>query len=360
VKTVLSVLLIAFGASAQAQDGKTEWDKLIADARKEGRVAVGGPIDPSARVFLSRQWQKDFPGIELNYSVAGGFDWGNRVKAERANGKYLWDVFLNGPNIVMYQHAASGTFAELQSVLVLPELKDPKTWRRPWDDLAMDKSGRMMSMFAYPSAIFYNAKKIDPAKVQSQGLDILLDPALKGRIAWNDPRTAGAGSNYAVMLHELMGRDRLKKLIVEQESVFHSRPTQATEAIMRGKADVVIGIQMSDVPQYKDAGVDVDLRPIGADAKTAFLGFGGAVLAVFTPAAHPNAAKLFANWVLTREVQDGFGKASQWDSVRADVAPVSPDGQRMIPGETYIESQKERMLERREQAMAYIRELRPQ
>jgi ABC-type glycerol-3-phosphate transport system substrate-binding protein len=141
--------------------------------------------------------------------------------------------------------------------------------------------------------------------------------------------------------------------------VFYARPTQVTEALMRGKLDVTIAVQLSEVEKYREAGIDVDLRPIGTDAKRAYLAAGGAILAVFQPAPHPNAAKLFANWILTREQQQGFGKAMLVDSARADVEPASRAPMRFMPGENYVESQKERMLPTRDEAMAYIRELRP-
>jgi ABC-type Fe3+ transport system substrate-binding protein len=224
----------------------------------------------------------------------------------------------------------------------------------------MDSSKKMMAMFSTPSTIWYNAKKIDPAKVERLGLEILFDPALKGRIGWSDPRTAGPGSNFAAMLYELLGKDGLKKIVTDNEAVFFARPTQTTEALMRGRIDVVIAHQQSEMERYREAGIDIDLRPIGTDAKRAYLAAGGAILAVWTPAAHPNAAKLFANWIMTREQQQGFGKAMVVDSVRADVEPASVAPMRFMPGEAYVESQKERMLPTRDEAMAYIKELRPQ
>jgi iron(III) transport system substrate-binding protein len=352
-------LLAVIATPALAQSGG-EWERLVAEAKKEGTVAVGGPIDPAARVYLSRAWQKDFPQIEFNYSVAGGFDWGNRVKAERANGKYLWDVYLNGPNTGIYAFAKEGAFQDFSQVFVLPELKAPKTFRRPMDDMFMDSGKKMLAMFSTPSTIWYNAKKIDPAKVRRIGLEILFDPALKGRIGWSDPRTAGPGSNYAAHLYVLFGKEGLKKIITDNEAVFFARPTQTTEALMRGKLDIVIAHQQSEMERYREAGIEIDLRPVGTDAKRAYLAAGGAILSVWTPAAHPNAARLFANWIMTREQQEGLGKAMVVDSNRADVPPASQAPMRFMPGENYVESQKERMLATRDEAMAYIRELRPQ
>jgi len=40
---------------------------------------------------------------------------------------------------------------------------------------------------------------------------------------------------------------------------------------------------------------------------------------------HPNAARLFVNWLLTKEGQALWGKAVPINSRRADVEPVAPD-----------------------------------
>jgi len=50
---------------------------------------------------------------------------------------------------------------------------------------------------------------------------------------------------------------------------------------------------------------------------------GGLFLAHRAP--HPNAAKLFVNWVLSKEGQDAWCAANQWNSRRLDVAPRDPD-----------------------------------
>ena len=353
--------LALLGGRAKAQSGKgAEWDRLVAAAEKEGLIAVGGPLDPAARDYTTRAWAKEFPRIEMQWTVAGGFEWASRVRMERAGNKFLWDIYLDGPNVEIYQMAAEGTLSEVTPQLILPDLKDAKTWRRPWDDMFLDHGKKMLSMFASPSSVWFNAKTVDPAKVAAQGLKIMLNPAYKGRIAWFDPRTAGPGLNFAVMLYVLLGKDGLRQLVVDQEPVFYNRGSPVTEALVRGKADFGIAIQNSDLQKYQQSGLSFDVRPIGHDAKTSYLGFGGAVLAIFNPAPHQNAAKLFLNWVLTQPVQEGFSHASQWDSTRTDVPPVGAGGMVFIPGEHYVEVQKENMLPTRDEAMNYLRGLRPQ
>ncbi|MGE0747281.1 MAG: ABC transporter substrate-binding protein [Rhodospirillales bacterium] len=350
--------LAALPARAQG-DGKAEFDRLVAAAKQEGAVAVGGGRDASARDFILKAWKKDFPDIEMQFTVAGGFNWPNQVRAERASGKYLWDVYLNGPNVLVYRMAQEGVFQDLLPALVLPDLKDPKTWRRSFDDMFLDDEKRMFSFFASVSTVWYHANKVPPEKVKAQGLKLLLDPAYQGRIGWQDPRGGGPGANYAVMVEEILGRDALKTIIVDQKSVFYDRQSQATEAFIRGKCDILLGIEISDLETYRKAGVKFDVRPFGHDAKTAHLSISGSFLALFDKPPHPNAAKLLANWVLTRDVQKGYAEAYQWDSNRADVAPISPPDQQVVAGDKYIEPQQGRWLKRKAEVQEFIRTLRP-
>ncbi|MFN0070836.1 MAG: hypothetical protein ACKVVP_05030, partial [Chloroflexota bacterium] len=51
---------------------------------------------------------------------------------------------------------------------------------------------------------------------------------------------------------------------------------------------------------------------------------GGEVLVLFNQAPHPNAGKLFANWLLTKEGQTVWSKALNINSARLDVPVIDP------------------------------------
>lgn len=358
-----AALLVSIGSwtgVASAQSGwKAEWDRLAAAAKKEGVVAVGGPRSRSARVNLLKQWKRDFPGIKMQYTVAGGLAWPKRVKAERSNGKFLWDIYLNGPNVAVFKFSQDNIFDPLVPVLIIPELKEPGTWRRTWDNMFLDSRKRMLGFLSTPSTVWYNAKNVSPAKVKKLGLRILFDPAYKGRIIWQDPRIGGPGINYAVAFYKRFGKEGLRKIIVDQESVFYNRSGAATAAFFRNKGDFVISPRISVIKEHLKAGVEVDVRPFGADAKSAHLSHNGSFLAIFNRAPHPNAAKLFANWMLTKKVQDGFSKATLWNSNRKDVAPTTAAGLDFIPGQKYIRTHVEANQATKRMVQKLTRKFRP-
>jgi len=61
----------------------------------------------------------------------------------------------------------------------------------------------------------------------------------------------------------------------------------------------------------------------------------GDVIVLFNRAPHPNAAKLFINWVLTKEGQTAWSATVKENSARTDVPIVNPDS---APGKTAFEN----------------------
>jgi len=51
------------------------------------------------------------------------------------------------------------------------------------------------------------------------------------------------------------------------------------------------------------------------------LNSGYGIICVFKKAPHPNATKLFVNWLLSKEGSSVFARATQYASTRADVPP---------------------------------------
>ena len=79
----------------------------------------------------------------------------------------------------------------------------------------------------------------------------------------------------------------------------------AGEAIARGKAIVAIsGSPRLDLAPYLAAGVTIDARNFGNTPETVYRGTDGTTLGVFNQAPHPNAARLFINWIMTKRVSE--------------------------------------------------------
>jgi len=327
-------------ARAETADWYGEWDKVVAAAKKEGKLVVCMSPSVGRRDFLLKQWKDDFPEIELSLSIVSGSRFVPAVVTERNAGRYLWDVFHSGPNSGVTAIKA-GLLDPLLPELILPEAKDEKAWGG-WDDAFYDHERKyILGLSADVQTAYYNAKLLAPDRAQRLGLKVLLDPDLKGKIYWFDPRGTGTGAPFLVLVERVLGREAWRKIMVDQDPVFVSSQGAAAEAVVRGKATIAFsGPIEENLRDFRKAGLQFDVRNLGNTPETAYLGADGASLAVFNGRPHPNAARVFVNWIMTRRIAHGMAVGSGYDSRRSDVTSVNPDS-RAIPGAKYVMAQKD-------------------
>jgi iron(III) transport system substrate-binding protein len=354
--TALAALALATGASAQT-GWQAEWDKTLAAAKKEGEVVVAASPNPGRRNWTVAEWAKEFPDIKLSIVMVRGGEYETRVKQERAAGKYLWDVHSSGPSAV-YDFIAQGYMEPLVPELILPEVKDPAPWGG-WANAFYDKERKyVLAVYRDLEPIWYNAKLAPPEKVARMGARILLAPEYKGKILWQDPRLAGGGPNFAVMLYKVLGEADFRKLMVDQAPVFFTGGNQIVDAMVREKGVFFMGPILTDrLEPYEKTGMKFDMRAMGNARDVAWIGTDGVTLALFKNRPNPNAARVFVNWMMTRKMSLGLAQAQRMDSRRSDIANVS--GRHITPGVDYIEPQREEVQADYRKVIALIRELRP-
>lgn len=350
--------LLAVTGPAAAQAWKAEWKKTVAAAEKEGIVVLNVQPNKRMRTYVQKAWPKAFPKIKLSMSVVRGSQFLARIKTERKAGKYLWDAGFSGAP-TGYVLSKVGVIDPFVPELIDPVTANPKTWGG-WDNAFFDKEKKyVFSVAGFLKSPFYNAKKIPPAKIEKMGLKALLDPAYKGKIYWHDPAIRGSGRSYGFVLRERLGDDGLRKLIVDQKVRFVSKQAEITESMARGTAWIGIGpIVTSLIQPYIKAGLKLDIRPFGNTPNVNEMSTGGSTVYFYNKRPHPNAAKVFVNWLLSKETQTGLGKAMRMDSRRQDVPPVAKPARTPIKGAKYLESQREEYAKEVKAAQNFIREIR--
>ena len=95
VMYVLAVLF-ALASGAEGQEWKVKWDKVLADAKKEGKVAVAGPPGTAYREVM-RGFEKKYPEIKLEFQSFTPANFTARFSKERQAGQYIWDIYVTGP-----------------------------------------------------------------------------------------------------------------------------------------------------------------------------------------------------------------------------------------------------------------------
>ena len=368
----LSALLVLPFASAGAQSpdhprnevsGDRGWPaeraQLISAAEQEGELLLFSQPNRAARDFLAREWALAFPKIKLSISAFPGDQLQVRMRTERNAGKYLWDLIFTGSTIG-FDLVKDGYIDPFLPELRDPDIAKPEIWGG-WDEafVDLDKKNVFSTNVALKSPV-YDALKLSPDKVRSAGLKILFDPALKEKIIWHEPNVPGPGAQFAFYLKNRLSDDELRRFIVDQKVSFVAQQNQVIEALARGTAWLGLGPGNSRalIDPYVKAGVNVDIRKFGNAPELNDVTIGGSTLFVVKNRPHPNTTRLFLNWLLSREVQAGFAKATEQNSRRVDVPSVADADGTPVPGAHYVSPQREENVRALDAAVAFVGEVR--
>jgi iron(III) transport system substrate-binding protein len=303
---------------AAAQDWRADWEATIAAAGKEAALTISAPSGREWRDQLLR-FEAAYPGITVSATEFASRDFWPRLTKEREAGQYLWDFRIGGPDEVSYNVKNKGQMAPIRPLLLLPEVTDESKWLGGIDGIFADKEKKYFLGFtAYESSnVFYNRKLIPSLTMQQ-----LIEPQWKGKIALADPR-GGAALVTLGVLHLKFGDDFIRRLIVDQQPVVTKEPRQQMDWLASGRYPIAFGLPNIVFVEYEARGASTRDFVNASGASVVGIGVGGIQMPSRPP--HPNAAKLFINWLLTREVQTRLMQAIKLNSRRLDVPPGAPD-----------------------------------
>lgn len=351
-------LLVAGSATSAERDwpGKADWDKTVAAAKKEGRVVISGPVGNSWRGALT-SFEKDY-GIKVEFTAAHGAAFWPRYEQEQKLGKSLWDLRISAPDLNSYALLARGDrIADVRAMLVLPEVTSDDAWYGGFDSIFSDKAKKHFIGFGLiASPVAWVNRDVMPESELGSMLE-LRDPKFKGKVTTLDWHGGSASNNFALMLASpKYGPDFIKALVIDNGIVVTNNSRQQVDWLVRGNYPVAISVTSNILFHMQDTGLAQNVKPLPGPLKYSS-SFGG--LIAFQNAPNPNAAKVYANWLLTREVQDRIAKAANYNSRRKDVAPGEPLTQVDIDKlSEYVNTQSEEMLPNYEKWRKFSKELK--
>ena len=346
--------LFAWVAAAQAQDWRRDWEATIAGAKAEGALAIAAPAGREWREQLLA-FGKTYPEIRLDITAFASRDFWPRYLKEREAGQYLWDLRIGGPESVTYALKDAGEMAPIRDLLLLPENRDDSLWLGGLDALFLDAERKYFPAFAaYTSdTAYYNATIVTEPRLQTMAG--LVDPALKGKISLADPR-GGASIVTLGVLVKAYGSSFVEKLLGEQQPVITKEGRQQMDWLASGRYPVAFGLPSAALVEYAQRGAKLDTIKEYTGLDLASPGVGGIQMPLKAP--HPHAAKLFVNWLLSKEVQAPLMKAVKLNSRRRDVAPSAPE-RALDPAklDRYMVGQAEELQDQQKEAARLVRAL---
>ena len=335
--------------SAAPATTSSQLDAVVSAAGKEGKIVLSGPPSAVWRTALT-SFEQDYPSIKIEYTGTTSRDFWPRVTQEQKAGQYLWDLRVGGPDPSVFAARDQGILAPIKPLLVIPEATDESQWVGAAQGLLWADSGKeyLRNFLAYGSSQILVNRDLASADAFSSGKQ-LIDPKWKGKIVLQDPR-GGSGLGAVTTIMVAYGEDFLRNLLTNQALTVTADNRQEAEWLVRGNDVIGIGNVSDEIASFAQQGLKANVVPIEDAPPSLSIGFGSTQLLKNAP--HPNATKVFVNWLMTKKAQSAIVKGvPAVNSLRLDVPPGAPQGlvdPKKI--DQYIPHQFERLLPQRKKA----------
>ena len=345
---VLLACVLGSSVNAAADEAKSgnDWWRVVEAAKKEGQLTVYISGYEAVLPFF----EKEFPEIKLTAVTARGNQLGQRLLSERRAEKYLADVVSSGANPNYQVFYPPKALAPIKAALILPEVVDQTKWylnKHQYSDPESQYVFNYVGSATY-GAVNYNSKLVDIKEFKSYW--DLLNSKWKGKIEARDIREAGpgAGNTRFFYYHSDLGPPFIRKLFGEMDATLFRDFRQGSDWLATGKFSICF---FCDVDVLKQQGLPVDTF-----GPRVFKEGGGLVqqfgtLSFVDRAPHPNAAKVFINWLLSRRGQIALQRSqanaeSPAVSLRIDIPKDDvPFQSRRLDGVRYLDTGRPEWIE---------------
>ena len=315
---LLTVTLIALSlyssskvAQAQSVTPKPEDErlaKLIEGAKEERKVSVWGVFEQNDFVKLAAAFNAKYPFIKVAYWHSTPMPMFKKIEAEHRAGKVSGDFI--GP-------LDTATAVKIKRDGVLMKHDWPNT--NDWLPMFKDPDGYLCVRNDNANGIAYNTKLLK-AEAAPKSYEELTDPKWKGKFSWWQHNTP-----FLPIARKIYGEEKavelLKKLMANKPIIVSSPATIVTK-LAAGEFPVAAGVYAYNVIRDKEKkGAPIDF--VFSEPIWAHNGF----QAITARAPHPNAAKLWADFITSEEGQKLSTETDGEMSPNAKLRMLSREGQ---------------------------------
>jgi len=319
---------------------EAEWQRTLEEAKKEGQVNIYHTRGPFDKLF--GEFNKRYPWIKATSVTGRGGELISRMMAERRAGKYLSDAYLGSSGTPLDVLYPAKMLEPVQPFLILPEVADPSRWFRRQHHHA-DPENKYIFVFegVVRSDTAYNTALADPKEFTSYW--DLLKPKWKGKIVSMDPKLRGfpSGLLQFAYYHPGLGPKFLRSLFGEMEIALSRDGRQLVDWLAVGRFAIGLAPSATDVQAAMRQGLPLARFEPRAFKEGIYMRATQGSLSIMNRTPHPNATKLFVNWLLSPEGQTQyqtlFLRIDPVFSLREDV-PIDPTFQayRPRPGDKFM------------------------
>jgi len=306
---------VSAGATAAAAKA---FEKVSAElypkAKQEGNLIIYSVWDVEHLKVITEAFMKRYPGIKATYWQGRNPEIVTRALTEFQGGQASWDVVLsdNAPPVIRAAGAIQDYNTVQRDVLYL---HDPT----------------MPTVSLQVQALAYNTKKMKPADLPKSWEEVA-NPKYKGIVALDDPMRAGPLSSMLSGLKTQWNDDaRFNNFVKGLKALnvpVHKSTSAMFKLVISGEYSICMPALLHDVMEEMEKKVPVSY--VKTVPPVVFPRQAG----IYVKAPNPNAAKLFAEWLITPEGQktiDSVGRESSRNDFKSHTSIEAAYGKAMKP-----------------------------
>ena len=284
--------------------------KLIEAAKKEGVLVYYTTMTLDQSKSVADRFEKKY-GIKVTVFRTGGGPLLNKIFTESRGGRHDWDVVVGRGEMVL----------PMMQRKLLASYKSPET--KMIDPQLVDKEGFWSAYYVNSYVLGWNTQLVKREDVP-KSYDALLNPKWKGGQISLDTEAYGMFEGLKGAWGKEKTLDYFKKL-ASLDPVLKRGNTERVQLAVAGEYPLIIAYNQT-IQRMTSRGAPMDwlpLEPAVTQVNPAMIG---------AKAPHPNAARLFYDFMLSKEGQEML-RGMQRIPVRRD---VDPDPPRLFRGFKYV------------------------
>lgn len=301
IRWVLLSLMIFYVAPVPRAWGQAEERaKLVEGAKKEGRLVWYTSTNVTESKPLLDDFEKQYPFVKGEIFRASGEKTLNRIVTEARAGRADFDIVTISEVDALVEAKLLQPYRSPEAKSFMAEFKDPH--------------GHWTAIYINYATIGYNPKLVSEKEAPKQWEDFL-DPKWRGKISIDQEQYPWYGT-----LHKAWGRERAQKYmraLAKQNIQWRKGHTLIAQLMAAGEFPLGV-IYAHRVEEMKQRGAPLEwvstVNPIVVTVNAA---------GVSAKPPHPNAAKLFYDYLLSKPAQQRL-RALRRIPARPDVEPFSP------------------------------------
>lgn len=303
--SMLSLIAIPSVALAMPAGYPATYQKTIDAAKKEGSVVIYATTDTKAAEPIIKDFEAMYPGIKVEYNDLNSTELYNRFIGEAAAGA-TGDVTWSSAMDLQVKLVNDGYAVTYKS----PEAAKLPKWAN-WKDQAYGTTYE-------PISIVYNKRLLSQNEIPKSHADLataLANPKLKGKVVTYDPERSGVGFSY---LTEDYKNNKNFNQMIQAFGKAGVKVYTSTGAMMEkiSSGEALMGYNIIGSYAFLKSKKDPSIGYLYPSDYTVVM---SRVMFISTKAKHPNAAKLWVDYILSARGQQIISDKADLFAIRSDI-----------------------------------------